>query len=370
MQLGSSLRLLPASSLALVLGLAATVGPSRAAAQLRGILPSPTQPFYLGADSREPLPQIQINNFTVGLSFYVQPQFEWVDPQGGSAEGSFRVRRARASMRGTAYTRFNYLIQIDMAGSSTRLVDGWIGTELHPLLVVAAGQAKAPFGRQQLTSDTGLQFVDRGILDPRFNPARQPGMWVSGTLADGLTYSAGIFNGDGINQLNLDGDYLKAARVVWNPLGAFALEESSLDFPESPRVSVGAGVMSGRYGTTDYTAQRLGLEGAFKLQGFNAVGEFVVEQLDSDLDPTRDTAGWYVQAGYLLRAGYELAGRYGTIDPDTQDAITPDLTEKGFSLSRYFNGHDMKIQADYLRVESETDGTSDDRVRVQWQLRI
>jgi hypothetical protein len=30
----------------------------------------------------------------------------------------------------------------------------------------------------------------------------------------------------------------------------------------------------------------------------------------------------------------------------------------------------MKIQADYLRLESETDGTSFDQVRVQWQLRI
>jgi phosphate-selective porin OprO/OprP len=370
MQLCNAPRLSRALGLMVVLGLAALGGPSRATAQLRAALPAGDHPLFLGANPRTPLPQIQINNFTVGLSFYVQPQFEWVDPQGGDSEGSFRVRRARASMRGTAYTRFSYLIQIEMAGSSTRLVDGWIGTELHPLLTVAAGQAKAPFGRQQLTSDTGLQFVDRGILDPRFNPARQPGMWVSGTIAEGLTYSAGIFNGDGINQPNLDGDYLKTARLVWNPLGPYALEESSLDFPESPLLSLGAGVLSGRFGTTDFTAQRLGLEAAFKLQGFNAVGEFVFEQLDSDLDPSRDTSGWYAQAGYLLRAGYELAGRYGTIDPDIRDAVTPDLTEKGLSLSRYFNGHDMKIQADYLRLESDTDGTSEDQIRVQWQLRI
>jgi hypothetical protein len=174
------------SPLALAVLLAAlTAGPlaaqRRYEARLSEALPAsgPT----LGAPS---LPQIQVGDFSVDVGFYVQPLWAWVDPEGASAEGSFRVRRARLALRGAAYERFTYLIQIEMAGTSTRLVDGWIGTELHPLLTVAAGQAKAPFGRQQLTSDTGLQFVDRGILDPRFNPARQPGAWMSGEVGDGL----------------------------------------------------------------------------------------------------------------------------------------------------------------------------------------
>jgi hypothetical protein len=359
------------SPLALAVLLAAlTAGPLAAQrrydARLSEALPAsgPT----LGAPS---LPQIQVGDFSVDVGFYVQPLWAWVDPEGASAEGSFRVRRARLALRGAAYERFTYLIQIEMAGTSTRLVDGWIGTELHPLLTVAAGQAKAPFGRQQLTSDTGLQFVDRGILDPRFNPARQPGAWMSGEVGDGLlTYSAGIFNGEGMNQANDDGEYLEAARVVWNPLGPFALEESALDYPEAPLLSIGAGAVSTRVGTTGFTARRAGFEAAFKLRGFNTVGEYVFERMVSDVDPSRDTHGWYVQAGYVVQPGYELAGRYGTIDPDTRDAITPDLTEKGIGLSRYFEGHDMKIQADYLRLESETDGTSFDQIRVQWQLRI
>ncbi|MBM4184257.1 MAG: hypothetical protein FJ207_08510 [Gemmatimonadetes bacterium] len=313
--------------------------------------------------------QIQVGGNTVGVSFYLQPQWAWVSPEGGTSQGSFRVRRARLTLRGDAHERFSYQIQIDMAGAATRLVDGWITTELHPRLSVSAGQAKAPFGRQQLTSDTGLQFVDRGILDARFNPARQPGAWVSGAAGD-VSYSAGIFNGEGLKLTNDDGQYLKAARVMWNPLGPFALEESALDYPESPLLSLGVAALSTRYGTTAYTARRVGFEAAFKVQGFNTVGEYVLEQLVSDTNPTRDTNGWYVQAGYVVRPGYELAGRYGTIDPDTRDAVTSDRTEKGVSLSRYFQGHNMKLQADYLRLESETDGTSADQVRVQWQLRI
>jgi hypothetical protein len=158
--------------------------------------------------------------------------------------------------------------------------------------------------------------------------------------------------------------------LVWNPLGPFDLVESALDYPASPLLSLGVQGLSTRFGGTAYTARRLGLEAAFKVRGFNTVGEFVLERLESDTDPSRDTHGWYVQAGYVLQPGYELAGRYGTIDPDVRDAVTSDLTEKGFSVSRYFDGHDMKIQADYLRLESDTDGTRADQVRVQWQLRI
>jgi hypothetical protein len=372
MRPNTDLRPLPCGVTALVLApFLAALGPWSLAAQLRYEPPLANASAVRGPAGDAVPPQIQVGDFTVDIGFYVQPLWAWVDPEGEDSQGSFRVRRARLALRGDAYDRFSYLIQIEMAGSSTRLVDGWIGTELHPLLTVAAGQAKAPFGRQQLTSDTGLQFVDRGILDPRFNPARQPGVWMSGEVGDGLlTYSAGLFNGEGMNQANDDGVYLKTGRVVWNPLGPFALEEGALDFPEAPLLSVGAAALSTRFGTTGFTARRLGLETAFKLQGFYAVGEYVLERLVSDVDPSRDTHGWYVQAGYVVQPGYELAGRYGTIDPDVRDTLTSDLSEKGFALSRYFEGHDMKIQADYLRLESETDGTTADQIRVQWQLRI
>jgi hypothetical protein len=101
------------------------------------------------------------------------------------------------------------------------------------------------------------------------------------------------------------------------------------------------------------------------------VGEYVFERLDeSATDPSRDTHAWYVQAGYVVQPGYEVAGRYGTIEPDVNDAVTSDLTEKGIALSRYIEGHNMKIQADYLRIESEFEGTSVDQIRVQWQLRM
>ncbi len=306
------------------------------------------------------------------MGLYVQPQFAWVDADDAPPEGTFLVRRARVSVRGNAYEHFTYLLMVDLAGSSARLVDAVVSRPINPYLTISAGQAKAPFGRQQLTSDTGLQFVDRGILDPRFNPARQPGVWVSGAAGGGLVqYSAGIFNGDGINRANEDGDYMKAARVVWNPLGAYPLEESALDFPESPRVALGVGFVDTKFNPADpFDAHRLGLEGAFKVGGFSAVGEYVHERLSSPTNGRRRMNAWYAQSGFVVRPGYEAAVRYGTISPSTADATTPDMTEKGVAISRYFEGHDAKIQADFLRIESDVLPPSLGQIRVQVQLRL
>lgn len=310
-------------------------------------------------------------DFTWGLSGYIQPRYTQTDPDDDSFTGSFGVRRARVTVRGDAHQDFAYYLQIDFAGSSTRLVDGWIARRFSPLFTVTAGQAKAPFGRQQLISDSGLQFVDRGILDPRFNPARQPGVWVSGGVAEAqVTYSAGIFNGEGLNVANDDKDFMRVARVMWTPLGSYAIEESSLDFPEQPRLALGLAVLSTTVGTTSpYDALRVGGEAAFKVQGFSAVAEYVQERLTAGAAQL-DTHAWYAQAGYVVRPGYELALRYSTIDPDAPVASNADQKEKGVALSRYFDGHAMKLQADFLMIDSDALGTSVAQLRVQLQLAL
>lgn len=337
-------------------------------------LPSPAFPLFLMLTVSALVPAEPVaaqEPFTMDMSLYIQPQFYWADPDDDTSQGNFLVRRARVSVRGNAYEDFTYLLQIDVAGSSARLIDAVVSRPINSYLIVSAGQAKAPFGRQQLTSDTGLQFVDRGILDPRFNPARQPGVWVSGGVGDGLVqYSAGVFNGEGLNRANDDGDYLKAARVVWNPLGPYALEESALDFPESPRLALGVGFVDTKFDPTDpFDARRLGLEAAFKVGGFSAVGEYVHERLSSSTRGRRRTNAWYAQSGFVVRPGYEATVRYSTISPSTADATTPDLTEKGVAVSRYFEGHDAKIQADFLRIESDVT-PSFGQIRVQVQLRL
>lgn len=323
------------------------------------------------------IPVLQDPDFTMDFGVTVQTRYTYLDPEGSDATGSFEVRRLRPAVSGEAYGQFTYRVVAELAGSSARLLDGWIGYELSPEATITVGQAKAPFGRQQLVSSSRLQFVDRAITDRRFNPSRQPGVWIGGSAGEGqVEYSAGLYNGEGINRRNEDGDYMKVGRVVWTPLGAYGLQESALDRPEDPRLALGVAAMHTTVdvsddpddGTADVV--RVNLEGAFKVGGFNAAAELTFERSKPDIGDDQDTVGWYIQPAWLFESGWEIAGRYAVISPDSAAGIDLDESERGIGISRYLEGHDVKIQADFVQYVEELSDTTDNQVRVQLQLRI
>lgn len=305
--------------------------------------------------------------FTLGMQALYTQNF----PDEGDSNGSVAARRFRPGARGS-YLGYDFRVMAELAGGSAKLLDGYISREFSPYLTVTAGQGKVPFTRQFLTSYTRLQFVGVSIAADRFNENRQPGVWVSGNVGGALSYTAGAFNGEGINTADQNGNLLKVARLVWTPLGAYPLAESSLDFPEEPRLALGGGVLSKTEGEDEDAADllRFSLEAAFKLQGFGAVGEYFHERAEPDQGETYSTEAWYAQASYALRSGYELALRYSAIQPDVPDAPGVEQTEKGLAFNRYFDGHDVKLQAEYLWLHDQIVDTSDQKLRLQFQVSI
>ena len=325
----------------------------------------------LGLVALLPVPATAQDPFTIDFGMYIQPRYTHDFPEEGDSEGNFAVRRARGIVTGEAYGRVTYRLMADFSRTSPILLDGWVATNVGGV-TLSAGQAKIPFGRQWLNSSSRFQFVDRSIAMLRFNPDRSPGVWASGFLGgDVLEYSAGLFNGDGLNSANINGDIAEAARLVWTPLGAYPLAESALDFPESPVIALGAGVLNlatNDEGDPMEEALRFNVEAAFKVQGFSAQAEFFTEELEGeDEDEELTTNAWYAQAGYLLESGYELAGRFGGVMPDVPGGAL-DETEMAIAASRYFEGHNLKIQADYTVIDRELADESDGQLRVQLQL--
>lgn len=316
--------------------------------------------------------------FTLDLGLRVQVRYSHFFPNEGDAEGSFRIRVARLALAGHAYRHFDYRVQFELAGSAARLLDATLGHTFSPAATLTVGQSKAPFGRQQLISTTRLQFVGRSIVDGRFSAGRQVGALLSGFVGgDALEYGVGIYNGEGTNVTNTDGDFMQVGRLVWTPLGPYPLAESSLDYPESPRVALGvAGLNSTLAGESpteddDIGIRRLNLEAAFKLRGFNALGELYLEQRDPEQGDGTDTTGWHSQLAYLLPdRNHELAVRLASIAPDAPLAETNERerTEFAVGVSRYFEGHSAKLQTDLVRIRDDTLGTSDTELRVQLQV--
>lgn len=313
---------------------------------------------------------------TVQISNRIQGLFTQVDPPTGDSVGSFRIRRMKTAIEGSAYGGIwkfklqanwvgdNVVSNVSQSGttvSQTRfrgpiLEDAILWFAKYPMATVMIGQDKAYFGRQELTSSGRQQFVDRSITSGRFAPARQIGLGLFGVNAGKtLEYNVGVYNGNSINQAANDNqEFMKVGRVVWTPFGEYKLEESALDYPATPKLVLGGSALQNTTGAgaTETDIDRFGLEAAFKLQGFNAVGEYYTEESQRVNAAPVDTDGYYAQVGYLFpNQRFEVAGRLAEILPDT--VADTDQTETGAAVSWYFDKHNHKLQADYRQIENQ-----------------
>lgn len=327
------------------------------------------------------------------ISFYnrFQGRYTLVQPEAGDDVGSFRIRRFHTIFEGTVYKVWKAKLQVNWTGtdivtdvtqsgttiSRTRsrgpvLDDAELQWAKYPLATVWVGQGKVFFGRQELTSDTRLQFVDRSIASERFSVKRDQGIALIGQSRTKLfEYQAGLYNGNGPNQVSNDNQqHGTVQRLVFTPLGEFPLAESSLDYPDTPRLAIGGEAWQNTLGigTSERDVTRYGAELAFKVQGFNAVGEYYIETIDPMAGSEQDTDGYYAQAGYLFpNKLFEIAGRYSVVSPEVSGP-SQDQTEIGVATSWYWDKHNHKIQADYRILEDERTGNEDKEFSLQLQL--
>src|SRR5207247_4413182 len=127
----------------------------------------------------------------------------------------FRLRRARINLTGDFAEQFDFKMEGDFANgdglNNNRLAfeatDIWINWHQFAAAQIKAGQYKAPFGLEQLTTDTTLYTIERTLPTGAITPERQIGVELWGKplsniwpeQKDLLTYYAGIFNGNDRN---------------------------------------------------------------------------------------------------------------------------------------------------------------------------
>jgi len=304
----------------------------------------------------------------MNIGAQLQFRFTQTAPDGG---GSFRVARARLVFSGTAWEHFSWMLQPDLGGSSSRLLDANARVAIAPGTTIWFGQGKAWFGRQRLTSSRNLHFVDRTIVDARFSADRQQGVaLIARPAGDRVEVNVGIYNGDGINRpANSNDRMMTVARIVLTPWGAYAPVESAHDFPEDPQLALGISGLRNTLGSgaEEVELRRFNVESAFRLGGLNMTAEVYRESARPAAAPSTLTLGWYGQAGYLFPGGrHEVAGRYAGIFPDTLEP--GDEVETALAYTHYLNGHNAKVQVDLRNLSS--DQADRDRQELRMQLQI
>lgn len=318
----------------------------------------------------------------------------------------FNIRRFRIKWDGHAFRPwFNYVAQISADNNGNfQLRDAYFDAAYDTRIFPRVGQNKVPFNREELTSSSSLQLVERSIVNEEFAYGRDRGVGAYGQLFNMLTYGAGIYNGDGRNGNSVDSNLLYVGRLQLNPCcgklkygsesfpisGAYKLEPMNFKEKE-PLFAFGGGItalpgLNIAQKTPDSSIpdrfDELGLQfgdvysvtadAQFKYQIFSMTGEYDGRWIRpqganslavfpvSDLGTVYDQ-GFRVQGGiFIVPHLVELAARWAYIDYDTVGGLDPEIIQRDnrWQVTPGINiylSHDnrWKIQLDYNYIKNE-----------------
>ncbi|HSH40429.1 MAG TPA: porin [Chthoniobacterales bacterium] len=347
------------------------------------------------------------------LGGFIQTQFEAGDVfafEGRFGSGAdeikdrFRIRRARIGVSGDYAEQFEFKLEGEFAltdigltirdpsgatlgSNSTRTsfgaTDLFVNWRAIPEFNVKVGQYKAPFGLEQITSDTKLFTNERSLVTTALTAERQIGVQIWGKpftsfwpeQKDLLTYYAGVFNGTGRNiTVNDNNEFMYVGRLEVQALRTKILNEDAT-------LRVGVNGLSSRdeSGTTISGALReasdgslasfslpsagertaYGVDAAFRLGPFDLLGEYINQRVDTRVvnniaprfAPFR-ADGYYIQGSYfVLPKKLQLVTKWEGFDPD--QLADDDIYSITAGVNYYLKGDDIKLLANYIHTWSD-----------------
>lgn len=263
-----------------------------------------------------------------------------------SRGGAFEWRRLRGGIKGSFLKYFEYEVErdLDQEGSWR---DVYLNFRYAGYAQIQGGKFKVPFGNEQLTGATALDFAERTRVSDALAPGRDIGVMVHGRVFKRvIRYQGGVFNHDGDNSPTLEPAPLLpgeqplaekrswAGRVTFAPLrlGSLPARFNNLEIggavasgtvPEGMNNLRGEMVLGDKFFHREYYTRgrrlRLGVEMSWAPGPFSVTSEYIQSSearerlgvgneqgLDNDL-PDIEGRGWYV-AGSWVATGEKKDG--------------------------------------------------------------
>jgi phosphate-selective porin OprO and OprP len=260
-------------------------------------------------------------------------------------------------------------------GAARLILDAVLKWNFAGNFVLWFGQTKLPGNRERVVSSQKLQFVDRSLLNSRFNLDRDIGIQLHnhhylGKVVIREQFSVSKGEGRNITIKNKNGHDV-TGRVEILPFGLFAKKgdyfQSDLLREPMPKLALGV-TYDYNFGAVRSRGQ-LGpwldgsrnlytwfVDATYKHNGFSAMAEYADRQTEGNAVVERDSTGAVTQAfytgkaingqmAYLFKNNIEIAGRITALNQDP-DTGRKDIRQYTLGVSKYIVGHNLKAQAD------------------------
>jgi phosphate-selective porin OprO/OprP len=337
------------------------------------------------------------------LGGFIQGQFEAgdVNAYDGRFPGTitaktkdrFRMRRARITVSGDFAEQFDFKLEgefnqadgIGAGRTAFSTTDAFVNWHRFPEAQIKLGQYKAPFGLEQVTSDTKLFTIERSQVTEALTPERQIGLQLWGKpfanvwpeQKDVLTYWAGVFNGNGRNTTTNDNnEYMYVARLEAQLFaGKLAGQNASLKVGGnylSSRDAAGTNVSQvgnlivGSDGSLSPFVlpsadqrEAYGVDATFHFGPFDVIGEYLDERIRprivGGVAPAFagfDASGYYITAGYfVVPKKLQLVAKWESFDPG--QVANDNLHSITGGVNYYIHGDDLKLMLGYIHTWSD-----------------
>ena len=315
-------------------------------------------------------------------------------PETKNYQDNLLIRRFRLKFDGYVHSpKLVYKVEIGVSnrdiggvsdftnGAARLLLDAVLKWNFAGNFTVWFGQTKLPGNRERVVSSQKLQFVDRSLLNSRFNLDRDIGVQLHhhhnfGRVVVREKFSISKGEGRDITVRNKHG-YDYTGRIEVLPFGNFAKKgdyfESDLAREPTPKLALGASYdynvnasrSRGQLGSWLDEGRDLKtfyVDAMYKHNGFSAMGEYADRQTKGSAVVAADSTGNVTQSfytgkalngqmAYLFKNNFEVAGRYTTLIQDIETQRN-DIKHYTLGVSKYIVGHNLKAQTDITLIDA------------------
>ena len=315
------------------------------------------------------------------------------------------IRRSRLKAEGWALSpKFSYKVELALSnrdikgGSKTEfgntaniILDAVLKYHINSNWSLWFGQTKLPGNRERVFSSQKLQFVDRSLVNARFNLDRDVGVQLHhkgniGNLVVKEAFSLSLGNGRNVI-INDENGYQYTGRIEFLPMGEFTGKGDyyGADLAREKTLKMAIGITAdynnnafrsrGNLGSFlvdpvsgDYITDNLNtlfVDAIVKKNGFSSQAVYAIRKSPNSLGDFGVGQGLNLQAGYVFTNKVEFAARYSNINAELISSLN-DQSEYALGFSKYFSGHNLKCQADLSYHDFEL--TEDDFLRFRLQV--
>ncbi len=280
------------------------------------------------------------------------------------------LRRARIKGNGNIFSpKVKYKFEYDVANGF--VLDAVLKWNFSGNWTLWFGQTKLPGNIERVFSSQKLQLVDRSLLNSRFTLDRDAGIQLRHHFKLGKTFvireKFALSQGEGLNRKSSSSGNGYTARLELLPFGKFTKKgdyfASDLKREKKPKLMLSltydyndnavrtGGQMGQDIAGTTRDLQNIQADVHFKYSGISFFGEYA-NRKTLDGSPVNELNEVYytgsainLQAGYLFKNNWELAGRYTQVNPERVTGYN-DVKQYTIGFSKYVVGHNLKIQGD------------------------